>query len=77
MSSLCIGYHGVHKVCFLLILMYIIMLSYIVTIADLNTFLIKLDERYEAKVKQGMLMAKKIQRIGCLSSSTPPHDAAI
>ena len=57
--------------------MYIITLSYTVTIAELNTFLIKLDERYEAKVKkQGMLRAKKIRRIGCLSSSTPPHDAA-
>ena len=44
---------------------------------DLNTFLNKLDERYDAKVKkQGMLMAKKVRRIGCLSSSVPPPEAA-
>ena len=45
--------------------------------ADLNTFLSKLDERYEAKVKkQGMLMAKKVRKIGSMSSSTPPPEAA-
>ena len=50
---------------------------YIPNFADLNSFLSRLDQRYEAKVKkQGMLMAKKARRIGCPSASVPPADTA-
>ena len=44
---------------------------------ELNTFLKKLDDRYEAKVKkQGMLMVRKGRKVGCPSSTPPPPNAA-
>ena len=46
-------------------------------IADLNTFLKKLDDRHEAKIKkQGMLMARKTRSVGSPSSSVPSPDTA-
>ena len=46
-------------------------------IADLNTFLKKLDDRHKAKIKkQGMLMARKTRSVGSPSSSVPSPDTA-
>lgn len=54
-------------------LLTVMYLSYFSFVTDLNKFLNKLDERYEAKVKkQGMLMAKKARKIGSFASSVPP-----
>ena len=58
-----VSLHGASYLCYL--------------IAELNTFLEKLDNRYEAKIKkQGMLMARKTRSVGSPSSSVTPLDTA-
>ena len=41
----------------------------------LNTFIASLDKRYADRVKGGVLMAKKIRKIGQNSKSLPPLQA--
>ena len=45
-------------------------------VSGLNTFLLKLDRRYDARVKKdGNTMAKKVRKIGSTSDSPPPAGA--